>query len=71
MQFDLDSAVNHLPYNRHEEQLSIQRFGKLLRPAIKKYLEQPLKLQLPSWARIVSFEKNLQLELLKAGSKRI
>ena len=69
MKFDLDSAINHLPYNRHDEQLSIQRFGKLLRPAIIDYLENPVKLQLPSWARIISFEKNLQHDLLKAGSK--
>ena len=71
MQFELDSAINHLPYNRHQEQLSVQRFGKLLRPAIIKYLENPVKLQLPSWARIISFEKNLQFDLLEAGSRNL
>ena len=69
MQFGLDSAVNNIPYNRHEEQLSISRFSKLLRPSIIKYLENPVKLQLPSWARIISCEKNLQLDLLRAGCK--
>ena len=41
MQFGLDSSVNHLPYNRHDEQLSIQRFGDLLRPAIINFLKNP------------------------------
>ena len=67
MQFGLDSAVNHLPYNRHDEQLSVQRFGKLLKPAILNFLGSPVKQQLPSWARVVSCEANLQEDLSKAG----
>ncbi len=69
MQFGLDSAVNHLPYNRHDEQLSVQKFGKLLKPAILNFLGSPVKQQLPSWARVVSCEANLQEDLSKAGKK--
>ena len=69
MQFGLDSAINGLPYNRHDEQLSIQRFGKLLRPAIVDFLEKPVKHQLPSWARVISCERNLRADLLKVGQK--
>ena len=67
MQFGLDSAVNNLPYNRHDEQLSVQSFAKLLKPAIKDYFKSPLKLQLPCWARVVSCEQNLAIDLAKVG----
>ena len=38
-QFGLDSAVNKLPYDRHEEELSVQKFAKLLRPATQGYYQ--------------------------------
>ncbi|WP_320664563.1 glycosyl transferase [Prochlorococcus sp. MIT 1223] len=67
MQFSLDSAINKLPYNLHDEKLSVQRFGKLLRPAIIKFLESPVSQQLPSWARVISCDRNLPINLLNAG----
>tara|TARA_Y100001968_G_scaffold324496_1_gene363987 strand:- start:44961 stop:46145 length:1185 start_codon:yes stop_codon:yes gene_type:complete len=67
MQFGLDSAVNHLPYNRHDEQLSVQSFGQLLKPAILDFLDSPVRQQLPSWARVVSCEPNLPEDLAKTA----
>tara|TARA_Y100001968_G_scaffold309913_1_gene330330 strand:- start:914 stop:1204 length:291 start_codon:yes stop_codon:yes gene_type:complete len=67
MQFGIDSATNRIPYNRHEEQLSVQAFAKLLKPAILNFLDSPIEQQLPSWARVVSCESSLQQELAKAG----
>ena len=55
-QFGLDSAVNQLPYDRHEEELSVQKFAKLLRPATQDYLASPTTQQLPSWSRVLSCE---------------
>ena len=51
-QFGLDSAVNKLPYDRHEEELSVQKFAKLLRPATQEYLAKPTTQQLPSLSLI-------------------
>ena len=70
-QFGLDSAVNQLPYDRHEEELSVQKFAKLLRPATQDYLASPTTQQLPSWSRVLSCENKLQEDLAIAGSKDI
>ena len=67
-QFSLDSSVNQLPYSRHKEELAVHTFGKLLRPAINRFLENPVKQQLPSWTRVLDCESNLQNELEKAGT---
>ena len=67
-QFSLDSSVNQLPYSRHKEELAVHTFGKLLRPAINKFLESPVKQQLPCWARVLDCESKLQDDLEKAGS---
>ena len=69
MQFGLDSLVNNLPYNRHQEQLAIQSFCKILRPTILSYLDNPIKQQLPCWARVNSCVNHLQDDLFRAGYK--
>ena len=66
-QYGLDSAINNIPYDRHEEELSVQKFAKLLKPATKKFLEAPVTLQLPCWARVLACESQLQDDLAKAG----
>ncbi len=70
-QFALDSAVNHLPYDRHEEELSIQKFAKIIRPAILNFLDSPVSPQLPCWARVLACESKLQDDLAEAGNKDI
>tara|TARA_Y100001968_G_scaffold243573_1_gene227463 strand:+ start:178 stop:1365 length:1188 start_codon:yes stop_codon:yes gene_type:complete len=66
-QFSLDSSVNQLPYSRHKEELAVHTFGKLLRPAINKFLESPVKQQLPCWSRVLDCESKLQVDLELAG----
>ena len=68
-QFGLDSAVNQIPYDRHEEELSVHKFAKLLRPATENFLASPATEQLPSWSRVLSCENRLQEDLAKCGSK--
>ncbi len=70
-QFGLDSAVNKIPYDRHEEELSVHKFANLLKPATQSFLENPATQQLPSWSRVLSCENKLQENLTKAGSKDI
>ncbi len=66
-QFGLDSAINHLPYNRHEEELAVNKFSLLLKPAVQAFLESPSTEQLPSWSRVLSCESRLQEDLSEAG----
>ena len=70
-QFGLDSAVNQIPYDRHQEELSVQKFAKLLRPATEDFLARPATQQLPSWSRVLSCENKLQEDLANAGSEEI
>ena len=70
-QFGLDSAVNKIPYDRHEEELSVQKFANLLKPATINFLENPTTQQLPSWSRVLSCENKLQEDLARAGYKDI
>ncbi len=66
-QFSLDSDVNQIPYDRHEEELAVQKFSKIIRPATLKFLESPVTQQLPCWSRVLACESKLQFELEKAG----
>ncbi len=66
-QFGLDSVINDIPYDSHQEELSVQKFSKILRPSIKNFLDSPVTQQLPCWARVLSCESNLQNDLAKAG----
>ena len=69
-QFGLDSMVNQLPYNRHIEELSVQKFASLIRPTACKFLEAPSTKQLPAWSRVISCESRMQDDLIEAGISR-
>ncbi len=66
-QFGLDSVMNQLPYNRHIEELSVQKFAKLIKTSTQKFLDYPITKQLPAWSRVISCENNLRDELEAAG----
>ncbi len=66
-QFGLDSLVNQIPYDRHEEELSVQKFASIIKPAVINFLDSPVTQQLPSWARVLACEENLQEDLANAG----
>ncbi len=66
-QFGLDSAINKLPYDRHEEELAVQKFATLLKPAVVDFINSPVTQQLPSWARVLACESRLQDDLSIAG----
>ena len=66
-QFGLDSAINQLPYNRHSEELSVQKFASLIKPSVKRFLDSPITKQLPAWSRVLSCTSRLQEDLAEAG----
>ncbi len=70
-QFGLDSYVNQIPYNRHEEELSIQKFASILKPAAIKFLDSPITQQLPCWARVLACEEKLQEDLAQVGMQGV
>ncbi|WP_320674783.1 glycosyl transferase [Prochlorococcus sp. MIT 1341] len=66
-QFGVDSLINHLPYNRHEEELAVQKFASLLKPAMNDFMSSPSSEQLPSWSKVLDRENRLQEDLAIAG----
>ena len=70
-QFALDSEVNQIPYDRHEEELAVQKFTSILKPASKGFIDSPVSQQLPCWARVLACEEHLQDELSKAGTEGV
>tara|TARA_B100000700_G_scaffold323474_1_gene427323 strand:+ start:4638 stop:5879 length:1242 start_codon:yes stop_codon:yes gene_type:complete len=69
-QFGLDSIINKLPYSRHTEELSVQRFAELIKPTACNFLDQPNKNQLPAWSRVLNCDSRLQDDLINAGSEK-
>ncbi len=66
-QFGLDSMVNNIPYDRHEEELSVQKFSSIIRPSTINFLQSPSTQQMPCWARVLACENGLQNDLASAG----
>ncbi len=53
--YDGDAAINHLPFDRHEESRSVDTFVRALRMAADQFLEDPLGIPLiPNWNRVDS-----------------
>ena len=67
IQYGLDSAINKIPYNRHDEKLSVQKFADLLKPAIQEFFKSPIRQQMPCWSSVISCEKELAANLAKTG----
>jgi glucosyl-3-phosphoglycerate synthase len=50
-----DSAINNLPFDRHDESRSVDTFARALRMAADQFLEDPLGVPLiPNWNRVDS-----------------
>ncbi len=66
--FGLDSAINNLPYDRHYEELAVQRFSSLIKPSVDQFISNPITKHLPAWSRVISIEPSLQDQLSEAGT---
>ncbi len=70
-QFELDSLVNQIPYNRREEELGVETFSKLIKPAIRRFMESPTTELMPCWSTVDSCNKRLRGDLAIAGTVQI
>ncbi len=66
-QFGLDSVINHLPYNRHLEEMAVQKFACLIKSTAGAFLNTPITKQLPAWSRVISCDSRFQDDLIEAG----
>lgn len=63
-QYYVDAKCNGIPYNRHEEEISIGLFERLIPLAFEKYTQEANKAQLPDWTRILSVAPNFREQLI-------
>jgi len=64
-QYHAEAKCNNLSYDRHEEEATVDLLSTTILAAGKKYLENPIKSQLPDWLRAMSAMPNLRERLKK------
>jgi glucosyl-3-phosphoglycerate synthase len=62
-QYHADAICNNLDFNRHEEEVHVDLLCNVILSAGRKYLENPLKAQLPDWLRAVAAIPNIRERL--------
>ena len=53
-QYHADATCNNLDFDRHEEEVSVDALSSVIISGGKKYLNSPVKAQLPDWLRTMS-----------------
>jgi glucosyl-3-phosphoglycerate synthase len=53
-QYHADAICNNLDFNRHEEELDVDLLCNVIISAGRKYLQNPIRTQLPDWLRAVA-----------------
>ncbi len=62
-QFHADATCNMLAFDRHEEESNVDQLSSVIITGGKKYLENPVKAQLPDWLRAVAAIHNIREKL--------
>jgi len=60
-----DAHFNNLKYDRHSEELIVEKFSKQILNAGMDYLKKPTGIRVPDWLRILSAKRKIREELLE------
>jgi glucosyl-3-phosphoglycerate synthase len=63
-QYHADATCNRLEFDRHEEEVNVDALCSAIMSGGKKYLENPVRTQLPDWLRAMAAMPNIR-EILK------
>jgi glucosyl-3-phosphoglycerate synthase len=69
-QYHAVAKCNSLSYDRHEEEAAVDLLSTTILATGKKYLENPIKSQLPDWLRAISAMPNLRERLRDAAIEK-
>jgi glucosyl-3-phosphoglycerate synthase len=58
--------VNHLDYDRHQEEVTIETFEQVIVSAGQQYLDDPTGTQIPDWTRALAVIPDLREQILDA-----
>jgi glucosyl-3-phosphoglycerate synthase len=62
-QYHADAICNNLDFNRHEEEIDVDLLSNIISSAGRKYLENPIRTQLPDWLRTMAAMPNIREKL--------
>ncbi len=62
-QYHADATCNKLVFDRHEEEVNLESLSTVILSGGKKYLENPVRAQLPDWLRTMAAMPNIREKL--------
>ena len=62
-QYHAEAICNNFDYNRHEEEVDVDLLCNVILTGGRKYLENPIKAQLPDWLRTIAAIPNIRERL--------
>lgn len=65
-QYFVDARFNHLDYDRHQEEVTLEAFEQVILEAGTQYLNDPTGTQIPDWTRALAVIPDLREQLLDA-----
>ena len=65
-QYFVDARFNGIEYDRHQEEVTLERFEKLILQAGEDYLEDATGTQIPDWTRALAVMPDLREQLRDA-----
>ncbi|NJK30157.1 MAG: glucosyl-3-phosphoglycerate synthase [Acaryochloris sp. RU_4_1] len=66
-QYFIDASFNHLHYDRHQEEVTIESFEKIILDAGEAYVCDPTSSQIPAWTRALAVIPDLREQLRDAA----
>ncbi|MGD6850676.1 MAG: glucosyl-3-phosphoglycerate synthase [Candidatus Bathyarchaeia archaeon] len=62
-QYHADATCNRLIFDRHEEETNVDSLSNVIMSGGRKYMENPVKAQLPDWLRVMAAMPNIRERL--------
>lgn len=62
-QYHADAICNNLYFNRHEEEVEVDLLSNVIISGGRKYMQNPLRTQLPDWLRAISAMSDIRERL--------
>jgi glucosyl-3-phosphoglycerate synthase len=66
-QYFVDASFNHLKYDRHQEEVTIELFEQVITDAGQQYFSNPAGAQIPDWTRALAVMPDLREQLRDAA----
>jgi glucosyl-3-phosphoglycerate synthase len=68
-QYMIDARINHLSYDRHQEEVTIERFAQVIGQVGDTYFLDPAESEIPTWSRALAIIPDLREQLLETANQ--